>query len=323
MPLRALASRTVVPSLRFGFAAPAGCVPSMERMTVIVTGASGHLGRLVAEQLLERLAPEDVVLVTRRPDALRELRARGADVRYGDFDDPASLPGAFAGGRRMLLISTDALGRRMPQHRAAIDAAATAGVGHVVFTSIVKPVATNPTGVIAREPGRTEEILHGSGLEWTVLRFGTFAELVVPPAATAVQNGRLITNSGHGRIVPISRRDCADAAAIVLTSDGHGGRTYEITGPEALSQSDLAAVYAEVSGRSVKLVPIGDKMLVMGLVLHGTPRPMARAIADFGRAVREGFFDVVDPTFESLSGRPPTSLRQVLIPHRGDLLEVA
>jgi NAD(P)H dehydrogenase (quinone) len=292
-------------------------------MSVIVTGASGNLGRLVAESLMDRLAPADLVLVSRHPEALREFADRGADVRYGNFDEPLSLPSAFAGGDRMLLISTDAVGRRFLQHRAAIEAAVAAGVGHVVYTSHPNPVGTNPLGQVAEEHGETEEMLHDSGIAWTVLRFGSFAELQVQPAALAVAAGRLVTNGGSGRIVPISRRDCADAAAIVLTSDGHGGRTYEITGPEALSQSDLAAVYAEVSGRSVKVVPIGDKMLVMGLVLHGTPRPMARAIADFGRAVREGFFDVVDPTFESLSGRPPTSLRQVLIPHRGDLLEVA
>jgi uncharacterized protein YbjT (DUF2867 family) len=183
-------------------------------MSVIVTGAAGHLGRLVAEQLLERLAPEHVVLVTRRPQALRELGARGADVRYGDFDDPASLRDAFAGGRRMLLISTDAMGRRVRQHRAAIDAAAAAGVGHVVFTSHVKPVAGNPIGAIAREPGETEARLHRSGLAWTVLRFGSFAELQLAPAAVAAMNRRLVTNMGDGRIVPVSRRDCAEAAAV-------------------------------------------------------------------------------------------------------------
>ena len=150
-------------------------------MSVIVTGAAGHLGRLVAGQLLERLAPEDLILVTRRPEALRELGARGADVRYGDFDDPTSLSDAFAGGRRMLLISTDAMGRRVRQHRAAIDAAAAAGVGHVVFTSHVNPVPGNPIGAIAREPGTTEAMLHRSGLAWTVLRFGSFAELQIRP----------------------------------------------------------------------------------------------------------------------------------------------
>ncbi|MEA2615186.1 MAG: hypothetical protein QOE72_969 [Chloroflexota bacterium] len=292
-------------------------------MSVIVTGAAGHLGRLVAEQLLERLAPEDLILVTRRPEALRELSARGADVRYGDFDDPTSLSDAFAGGRRMLLISTDAMGRRVRQHRAAIDAAAAAGVGHVVFTSHVNPVPGNPIGAIAREPGTTEAMLHRSGLAWTVLRFGSFAELQLPPAAVAVQNHRLITNIGDGRIVPVSRRDCAEAAAITLTTDGHTGNTYEITGPQALSPSDLAELYADLTGQPVRVVQLGDMMLAWVLGCIGTPMTDAWSITAFGRAVRRGYFDVVDPAFERLTGRPPVALRDVLIAQRVDLLAVA
>ena len=297
-------------------------VTAGDSMSVIVTGAAGHLGRLVAEQLLERLAPEQLILVTRRPGALRELRARGADVRYGDFDDPGSLRDAFAGGRRMLLISTDAVGRRVRQHRAAIDAAATAGVGHVVFTSIVNPVAGNPIGANAWEQGKTEAMLHRSGPAWTVLRFGSFAELVLPPAATAVGNGQMITNSGDGRIVPVSRRDCAEAAAVTLTTDGHIGKTYEITGPEAMSPSDLADLCAELSGQPVRLLQLSDGMLTRVLVGVGTPMPFARDLTAFGRAVRRGYFDVVDPAFERLAGRPPVALRDVLIAHRADLLAV-
>ena len=291
-------------------------------MRVIVTGAAGHLGRLVTEQLLQRLAPEQLVLVTRRPDALRALHARGADVRYGDFDDPPSLLDAFAGGDRMLLISTDALGRRVRQHRAAIDAASTAGVRHVFFTSIVNPVARNPTGVLAYEPGRTEQLLQRSGMAWTVLRFGSFAELVLPAAATAVQNRQLVTNNGRGRIVFVSRRDCAEAAAITLTTDGHAGATYEITGTEALSAGDLAGLYGDLSGQPVKLVNLSDANLTAVLVGIGTPMSDARSITAFGRAVRLGYFDVVDPLFERLAGRPPVALRDVLIAQRADLLAV-
>jgi NAD(P)H dehydrogenase (quinone) len=292
-------------------------------MKTIVTGAAGHLGRLVTEQLLERLEPEDLILVTRRPGALRELRARGVEVRYGDFDEPASLRTAFAGGKRMLLISTDALGRRVRQHRTAVEAAATAGVEHIVFTSIVSPVAANPTGVIAWEPGQTEGMLHRSRLAWTVLRFGTFAELVLPPAATAVLNRRLITNNGRGRIVPISRRDCAEAAAITLTTDGHDGKTYEITGDVAYSSRDLANLYTQLSGKQVSVVQLSDAMLTSVLVGIGTQMPKAREVTAFGRAVRRGFFDVRDPTFERLAGHAPIPLRDVLIAHRIDLLAVA
>src|ERR1700761_9564597 len=257
-----------------------------QRMSVIVTGAAGHIGRLVAEQLLTRLPSEKLVLVTRRPEALREFAARGVDVRYGDFDDAASLPGAFAGGDQMLLISTDAVGRRVRQHRAAIDAAATAGVRHVVFTSIVNPVPWNPNGAHAWEVGRTESLLHRSGMAWTVLRFGSFAELQIAPAATAVQNGQLVLNFGRGRIVPIARRDGAEAAAVVLTTDGHGGKTYHITGAESFSQTDLAELYSELSGRRVRLVALTDTMLASLLVGIGTPPPTAYGITAYGRAVR-------------------------------------
>ena len=291
-------------------------------MSVIVTGAAGHVGRLVAEQLLERVPPEELVLVSRRPDALRELAARGTEVRYGDFDDPASLPGAFAGGSRMLLISTDAIGRRLRQHGAAIEAAVQAGISHVTFTSIVNPVAWNPNGAHAWEAGRTETLLHRSGLAWTVLRFGSFAELQLPPAATAVQNRQLVLNFGRGRIVPVSRQDCAEAAAVVLTTDGHGGRTYHITGSESFSQSELAALYSELSGRRVRLIPLNDAMLTSLLVGIGTPPPAAYGITAYGRAVRQGYFDVIDPALERLTGHPPVTLREVLLAHRVDLLAV-
>ena len=290
-------------------------------MSIIVTGAAGHLGRLTAEALLDRIAPEHLVLVTRHPKGLREFAARGVDVRYGDFDDPATLSAAFAGGERMLLISTDSLSRRIRQHRTAIDAALEAGVHHVVFTSHVNPMG-NPIGSFATELGDTEVILQRSGVAWTVLRFGSFAELQLRPAATAVQNGRLITNGGDGRIVPVSRRDCAEAAAVVLTTDGHSGTTYDITGPEAMTPRDLAELYAELSGKPVEFVSLDDWRFTLTLMGVGTPWPAARAIAAFGRAVREGWFDVVDPAFERLTGHAPTRLRDVLIAHHANLLAV-
>jgi NAD(P)H dehydrogenase (quinone) len=290
-------------------------------MKTIVTGAAGHLGRLVAAQLVERLAPQDVILVTRHPEALYKFAAGGADVRYGDFDHPASLRAAFAGGQRMLLISTDAVGRRIWQHRDALDAASAAGVGHVVFTSHVKPHG-NPIGAFAQELGETEDVLHRSPLAWTVLRFNSFAELQLPTAATAVQNGRLVTNVGGGRIAPVSRQDCAEAAAAVLATDGHAGRTYDISGPEALSGSDLASLYSDVSGKAVKLVQLSDTMLTWTLIGIGTPSAAAYSLVAWGRGVREGRFDVVDPTVERLTGHPPASVRDVLAAHHARLFAV-
>ena len=289
-------------------------------MSVVVTGASGHLGRLVAEELLDRIPPSEIVLVTRHPEAIADLGEQGATVRHGDFDDPDSLVGAFEGGESMLLISTLAVGRRVPQHRAAIEAAQAAGIRRLVYTSFPKPVADHPVGPIATEHGETEAILQQSGLEWTVLRNATYAELQVPPGALAVAGGKLYTNAGDGRLVSVSRRDCARAAAAVMTTDGHAGKTYDVTGDEALSQAELVGLLSEVSGRTVELVPVGDRMLSWGLARTGAPKPVARAIVAFGKGVREGYYDVVDPAVTKLTGVPPRSLRDVLIAHRGDLL---
>jgi NAD(P)H dehydrogenase (quinone) len=190
-----------------------------------------------------------------------------------------------------------------------------------VFTSHVNPTG-NPVGFFAQDLGETERILQQSDLAWTVLRFGSFAELQLAPAATAVQNGRLITNGGQGRIVPVSRRDCAEAAAVALTTEGHEGLTYDISGPEAFTPAELAALYGDVSAKPLDVVYMSDWLLALTLVGIGTPWPSARSVVAFGRAVREGWFDLVDPAFERLTGHAPVGLRDVLVGQHANLLAV-
>jgi NAD(P)H dehydrogenase (quinone) len=291
-------------------------------MSIVVTGASGQLGRLVTQDLLERVPPAELVLVTRHPEALEDFAARGVDVRRGDFDDPGSLAGAFAGAEKALVISTglDALGRRVAQHRAAIEAALAAGVRHLVYTSISNPVEGNPQGTVTDENRETEDLLRASAPAWTILRNGIYAEVQVAPGSLAVAHGKIYTNAGEGRMRPVSRRDCAAAAAAVLTTDGHEGQIYDITGPDSISQSDLAALLAEVGGRAIKVHNVNDRILTWGMTKAGMPKPIARQIADFGKAIREGYYDVTESAVERLTGQPPRSLREVLIAHRGELL---
>jgi NAD(P)H dehydrogenase (quinone) len=289
-------------------------------MRVVVSGASGQLGRLVAEQLLGRLAPEEVILVTRTPEALSEFAALGSDVRYGDFNEPTSLEDAFSGGDRLLLISTNTIGRRVEQHRAALRGAERAGVQHVVYTSSTNPVPGHPVGPAVDENRETEELLHAGGLAFTVLRNAAYAELQVPVGALSVTYGKLVTNAADGRVAPISRRDCAAATVAILANGGHAGETYEITGPEALTQADIARLLTDVTGRPVRVVPTGDRRLMWGLGRLGTPKAVARAIVNLGIATREGYFDVVDGAFEDLTGRPARSLRDVLLAHREELM---
>ncbi|HEY3188079.1 MAG TPA: NAD(P)H-binding protein [Solirubrobacteraceae bacterium] len=282
-------------------------------MSIVITGASGKLGRLTAESLLEKVSPAEVVLVTRTPDALADFAARGADVRAGDFTDPASLTAAFAGGEKVLLISADVIGERVPHQRAAIDAAVAAGVGSIAYTSIVNPSDSNP-GAAAADHRATEEHARVSGMAWTFLRNSIYSEMQAGPAASAaLASGALATNAGDGRTAYVSRADCAAVAAAVLASDGHEGKAYDITGPEALSAHDLAALYSQIGGKPVEAVLLDDDAWVAAMVEHaGLPEPLARTLATFGIAARRGYAEPVSTAVQDLTGRAPRTLREVL-----------
>jgi NAD(P)H dehydrogenase (quinone) len=289
-------------------------------MTIAITGAAGHLGRLTALQVLDRVSPGEVVLITRRPDAIADLADAGATVRRADFDEPASLPAAFAGVDRLLLISTDVLGNRVAQHTAAIEAAAAAGVGHVIYTSIVNAGSELPL-LVSHEHGATEQAIRDRGLRWTALRNGLYAEFQVGAAARAAASGQLVHNNGDGATAYVSREDCAAAAAAVLATDGHEDRAYDVTGPELVTQAQFAALVADISGRPVTAVAIDDDAATQGLVAAGVPAQAAPAYASFGTAIREGVLDGVSPAVEDLTGRAPRSLPDVLEAHRSELEE--
>jgi len=288
-------------------------------MSIVITGASGQLGRLSAEVVLDRMPASEVILTTRRPEVLSDLAERGARVRLADFDRPETLAEAFAGGEKLLLISADDLSRRAAQHRAAIEAARDAGVRHVAYTSYLNPVEENPAAITPSHRD-TERALRESGLAWSALRHAFYAEYQVPSGAQAIATGQLVHNSGDGRIAYVSREDCA-AAAAVLTTEGHEDKAYDITGPEPLSQDDVAALLSEVSGRPVEAVAVDDEAFIQGLSASGMPEPAAREIASYGRAIREGYLREASDAVENLTGRPPRSLREVFEAYRHELLQ--
>jgi NAD(P)H dehydrogenase (quinone) len=290
-------------------------------VTVAVTGASGQLGSRVAEGLLQQLEPSEVILVTRSPERLASFAERGASVRRADFDEPASLEPAFAGADRVLLISAthESTPRRLAQHTAAVEAAKAAGVAHVVFTSMPKVDEDHPTGEYALEYLRSEEMLKSSGLDWTILQNGPYAEYLVPRFALALSKGRLTSNAGEGRTAPVSNEDCAAAAVAVLTGEGHAGRTYVITGPELYTQGELAALVEEVSGRPLPLLELDDEAMREQAAQDGIPDPMPKFLSRHLKAVRMGYFNDHTNSVEDLVGRPPRTLRDVLVEHRDEL----
>jgi len=275
-------------------------------MTIVISGASGQLGRRTAQFLSDL---DDVVLVTRTPDAVADL---GAEVRHGDFDQPDTLPAAFAGGDVLLLVSLPTIGARVEQHKAAIAAAAEAGIRRIAYTSIVNPGPENPA-VVAAEHRATEEAILASGLEYTFLRNNIYADLQHASAQAAIDSGRLVTNAGDGRTGYVTREDCAAVAAAVLRGDGHANQIYDVTGPETLDANDLAALYSELGGKPIEVVHVDDAAYAAGLVEHaGMPQAVAEAYATFGAATRAGVLDVCTDVVERLTGRKPTSLRTLL-----------
>ena len=233
-------------------------------------------------------------------------------MREGDFEDPASLERALAGVDRLLIISLPRVGERVPQHQAAVDAAAAAGVKHVLYTSITDPSDSNPA-YVAAEHRATEERMRASGLAWTFLRNSIYTEMLVPTAQGALAGGTLLTNAGDGATSYVSRADCAAAAAAVLTSDGHEGKAYDITGPEAIGADAQAALFSELGGKPVTVTHVDDDAWVAAMVEHaGLPEPAARIYASSARPRGCGYSDTVSTTVEDLTGRAPRSARSVL-----------
>lgn len=284
-------------------------------MSLVITGASGQLGRRAAELLLQTdgINPVDVVLITRTPDKLTDLAARGAAVRRGDFADVETLSRAFEGATRVLLVSTDAVGIRVEHHQAAIDAAKAAGAQLIVYTSIGNPDPKQNPALVVPDHAATEQAIDRSGVPYTFLRNALYSEYLVPEAQRALADGAFVYNSGDGATAYVSRQDCAAAAAAVLAGgDEHAGKAYDITGPEKLTGAQLADLYGSAGGTAVTALSVDDATFVARAIERGLPEPVAELVASLGRAIREQQLDQLTGDVEQLTGRTPVSVRKVL-----------
>jgi len=285
----------------------------------IVTGASGQLGRKVVELLVEAGAGP-IVAVSRNPEKLADLKAKGIETRQGDFNDPASLDSAFAGGKRVLIISTDDLepGKRLAAHANAVAAAKAAGVGHIVYTSLTNPVSASPIG-FSSDHEETEKLIASSGADHTILRNNLYTDLLLVGGQQSIAMGKHFAAAAEGKTGYVTRADCARAAAAALMT-ATGKQTLDITGPQAISQAEVAAILSEVAGKDIPYVALPAEDLVQAMVGKGVPEFMARVFVSFDEASAQGYLDVASNDLNTLTGQPGQSVRDFLLANRAALL---
>ena len=279
-------------------------------MSVVITGATGHLGRLVVESLLERGFPAGQIVATgRRTEKIADLADRGVVVRRADYTDSGSLKEAFQGADKVLLVSSSEVGQRYAQHVNAVDAARAAGVGLIAYTSITR--ADTSGMALAAEHNSTEEYIRDSGVPHVLLRNNWYLENYTDQLSVVLEHQALLGSAGEGRVNAASRADLAAAAATVLATDGHQGPVYELAG-EAFTLPEAAAVISEVSGQQVAYVDLPAEKYAEVLVGAGVPQPFAEVLADSDLGIARGDLDEPSDDLSRLIGRPATSLRDAV-----------
>lgn len=279
---------------------------------IVVTGANGQLGRAIVERLLIRLPAHQVVATVRDPAEATALAEQGVDVRMGNFADAEGLANAFAGATQVLVVSVDKLGEAaLRMHRAAIQAARAAGVLRVLYTSHMAARADSPF-TPAHDHAATEILLAEGGAPFTSLRHGFYAESALHLVGHGLQAGEIRVPE-DGPVSWTTRADLAEADAILLAEEGRlDGITPPLTAPEAFTMADLAAIASELTGREIRHVILSDGEWLAGTVAQGVPAPMADMLLGMYRAARRGDFAAVDPVLETLLGRRPQTMRDVL-----------
>ncbi|WP_399928283.1 SDR family oxidoreductase [Streptomyces kanamyceticus] len=276
-------------------------------MSIVVTGATGHLGRLVIDGLLAAGIPAgEVAAVVRDKDKAAGLAERGVELRIADYNAPETLRGAFAAGDRLLLISGSEVGQRVAQHRAVIDAAREAGVALLAYTGVLG--GPDADFDLAAEHKVTERLVLDSGLPYTFLRNGWYHENYTEHLAPVLEHGAVVASAGEGRVASASRADYAAAAVAVLTGEGHEGKAYELSGDVAWSMAEYAAEVARQSGKDIGYANVPAEQHLAILTGAGVPEPMAAILVDVDAAIARGRLAGTSGDLARLIGRPTTPL---------------
>ena len=280
-------------------------------MTIAVTGATGHLGRLTVEHLLARgVSADEIVAVGRNAEKLGSLGDLGVRTAVADYDDEGSLTAAFAGVDTLVLVSSSEVGRRVPQHTNAIKAAEQAGVAHIIYTSA--PRADTSTLFVAPEHKATEELLAASPVQATILRNNWYNENYEQTFAQAAATGTYLASTGSGKVASAARSDFAEAAAVVAATGAGQGEVLELSGDTAWDGAEFAATVARVSGREVAYVAVSTDEHRKALASAGLDDGIIGFLTTMDADIAAGTLDGPSSVLSDLIGHPTTTLEQTL-----------
>lgn len=279
-------------------------------MSIVVTGATGALGRLVLDALLTTVPAGEIAAVVRDEEKAAALAARGVELRVADYDRPETLASAFRSGDRVLLISGSEVGKRVPQHTAVIDAAKAAGVARLAYTGVLG--GPDADFALADEHKVTEQLILDSGLPYTLLRNGWYTENYTANLAPVLEHGAVVANAGEGRVASATRADYAAAAAAVLTGEGHLNKAYELSGDTAWSFAEYAALLTEATGRDIAYNDVPAAVHQEILVGAGLPDAFAGILVDVDEAIKHGLLAGTSGDLARLIGRPTTPVAETV-----------
>jgi NAD(P)H dehydrogenase (quinone) len=273
---------------------------------IVVTGATGHLGRLVIAALLKKVPASGIIAAVRNADKARDLAVLGVQVRIADYNQPSAWDNALKGADKVLLISSSEIGQRAKQHRTVIEAAKRAGIKLLVYTSVLH-ADTSSLG-LAAEHKETESLIRASGIPWTLLRNGWYTENYTAGIPGALAHGAVYGCAGDGRVASAARIDYAEAAAAVLIAENQAGRTYELAGDTAYTLAELAAEISRQSGKKIGYVDLAEADCKNVLVKAGLPDVVAALLADSDTGASKGALFDDSRQLSKLINRPTTSL---------------
>lgn len=280
---------------------------------ILVTGASGHLGNLVVENLLTRIPANEIAVLVRNEEKAKELKEKGVHIRIGDYHNPDLLATAFKDVKKVVLISSNDFNDRIGQHKNVIDASKKAGVKHIIYTGVsMNDIETSPLKPFLADHYETEAYIKKNGFTYTMLQHSLYAQVIPMFLGEQVVETGVFFPAGEGKVAFASREDLAEAIANVAVSDEHNNKTYKMTNTETYSFSDVAKLLTELSGKEVAYVDPTPEIFEETLIGFELPEAIIQMSLGFAAGIKNNDFDTTYPHLENILGRKPQTLKDYL-----------